>query len=104
MRRSFQGKKSLLKSRWVRILVPISLLAVLFGNKGFLKLVSNWLELRSLSRVERSLRDEQARFAKRLDAIRAGDIPLERMARRDLGYIKPGEIEYRFPPPSKTEN
>jgi cell division protein FtsB len=46
-------------------------------------------------------RDEKALEAK-LKALRTGDGPIERAARLDLGYIKKGEIEYRFPPPEKN--
>ena len=35
--------------------------------------------------------------------MKSADGSLERMARKDLGFIKPGEIEYRFPPPKSAD-
>ena len=86
-----------------RALAAGALLAVFFGNAGFRSLVGNWRELHRLhgeiANLERDERDLDAR----LKALRAGDSGVERAARRDLGYIKKGEIEYRFPPPGQAE-
>ncbi len=95
-------KSSFFRSRWLTLLGSLFLLAVVFGNRGFLKLVNNWLEDRSVSKEREGLEAERARLAERLEAMRTGDLPLERMARRDLGFIKPGEREYRFPPPKSS--
>lgn len=92
-------KASFFRSRWLTVFGLLFLLAVVFGNRGFLKLVNNWIEDRSVSKEKAGLEVEKARLSERLEAMRTGDVPLERMARRDLGYIKPGETEYRFPPP-----
>jgi len=89
------------REHWVRLLVGAGLCWVFFGNAGFRSLVSNWLELRRLRGEISALdRDEKDLDAK-LKALRSGDGAVERAARRDLGYIKKGEIEYRFPPPEK---
>ena len=89
------------REHWVRLLVGAGLLYVFFGNAGFRSLVSNWLELRRLkNEIVQSEREEKDLAAK-LKALRSGDGGVERAARRDLGYIKKGEIEYRFPPPEK---
>lgn len=74
------------------------LLAVFFGNQGFRSLARNWFELRELRRELASLEEEQARLSERLKTLRSGDAALERLARKELGFIKKGEIEYRFPP------
>ena len=89
------------REHWVRLLIGAGLLAVFFGNAGFRSLVSNWMELRRLRReIVQHDRDEKD-LDVRLKALRSGDAGVERAARRDLGYIKKGEIEYRFPPPEK---
>ena len=89
------------KEHWPRLLAGGGLLFVFFGNAGFRSMVSNWMELRrlkgELSQLDRDEKDLDAR----LKALRAGDGGVERAARLDLGYIKKGEIEYRFPPPEK---
>jgi cell division protein FtsB len=86
-------------AHWPRLVLSIGLLAVFFGNQGFRSLVRNYLELRSLKREIASLETEQRRQEYRLKVLRSGDGSVEHMARRELGYIRKGEIEYRFPPP-----
>lgn len=88
--------------RW-RLLALAGLLALFFGNQGFRGLVRNWLELRRLRGEIASLEREEAQLAERLKLLRSGDFALERMARKELGFVKPGEIEYRFPPPGAKD-
>jgi cell division protein FtsB len=74
---------------------------VFFGNAGFRSLVSNWLELRRLRGELVRLEREEKELDSQLKSLRSGEGPVERLARRELGYIKKGEIEYRFPPHGK---
>ena len=87
------------REHWPRLLIGAALLYVFFGNAGFRSLVTNWLELRRLKRDIVQLNLDEKELDVSLKALRAGDAGVERAARRDLGYIKKGEIEYRFPPP-----
>ncbi len=89
------------KERWARIAGIAIVLAVFFGNGGFRSLARNWFELRKLDKEISTLEREQLDLEGKLKAMRSGDGPVERLARRELGYIKKGEIEYRFPPPTK---
>ncbi len=89
------------RAHWGRIAFATALLLVFFGNGGFRSLARNWLELRRLNAEIVSLEKEEKELDARLKALRSGDGPVERLARRELGYIKKGEIEYRFPPPEK---
>jgi len=89
-----------LRERWVKALAAAGLLAVLFGNQGFRGLVRNWLELRGLSREIAALEAENSRTAAKLKELRESDSALEGEARK-VGFIKSGEIEYRFDPPKK---
>ncbi|MBI5630096.1 MAG: septum formation initiator family protein [Elusimicrobia bacterium] len=91
-----------LKEHWPRLLFSAGVAAVFFGNQGFRSLAGNWLELRRLRRELSALEAEQSQLEGRLKAMRAGDLSLERMARRELGFIKKDEIEYRFPPPDPS--
>ena len=83
-----------------RLAVALGLLAVFFGNQGFRSLVRNYLELRGLKQEIAALETEEKRSAERLKLLRSGDSSVERLARRELGYVRKGEIEYRFPPPA----
>lgn len=89
----------LLFRHWPRLLLAAGALALFFGNQGFRGLVRNWRELRSLRREIAALQREEAAQTRRLEGLKAGDAAVERFARRDLGYIRKGEVEYRFPPP-----
>lgn len=90
-----------LKERWPRLLLGAGFLALFFGNAGFRSLVTNWRELRRLQGEIGSLEREEKELETKLKALRAGEGGVERLARRELGYIKKGEIEYRFEPPAK---
>ena len=92
-----------LREYWLRLVVAAGLGAVLFGNSGFRSLFGNWRELRRLQGDISNLERDERDLDERLKNLRAGDGGVERSARRDLGYIKKGEIEYRFPPPAKKE-
>ena len=89
------------REHWRRLLVGALLVFVFFGNAGFRSMVSNWMELRRLKREIVQLDGDEKDLDAKLKALRSGDGGVERAARRDLGYIKKGEIEYRFPPPEK---
>ncbi|MCR4296448.1 MAG: septum formation initiator family protein [Elusimicrobia bacterium] len=93
--------KQFVREHWGRLLTGAALLAVFFGNGGFRSLTRNWLELRRLNKEIVALQRDEKELNEKLKALRAGDGPIERLARRELGYIKKGEIEYRFPPPAK---
>ncbi|MDE2489888.1 MAG: septum formation initiator family protein [Elusimicrobia bacterium] len=89
------------REHWARLAVGAALIAAFFGNAGFRSLVSNWLELRRLNAQIVALDSSQKDLDQKLAALRSGDA-VERAARRDLGYIRKGEIEYRFPAPRKA--
>lgn len=87
---------------WARLLAAAALFVVFFGNAGFRSLVANWRELRRLRGEIVRLEAEENDLDAKLKNLRAGGGGVvERVARKDLGYIKKGEIEYRFPPPEK---
>ena len=88
-----------MRERWPRWLAAAGLAALFFGNEGFRSLVRNYLELRRLRSEIAGLKREEERQAERMKFVKSGDAALERLARRELGFIKKGEIEYRFPPP-----
>jgi len=90
-----------IREHWPRVLIGAGVAAVFFGNAGFRSLVGNWRELRRLRGEIDRLQVEEKELDGRLKSLRAGDGGVERLARKELGYIKKGEIEYRFPPPEK---
>jgi cell division protein FtsB len=76
------------------------LAALLLGNKGFRTLVSSALHLRRLESQVAEAEAEEARLKAAIEAVKNDDLALESAVRRELGYQRPGEVEYRFPPPA----
>ena len=101
MKERTRRARDFVRAHWGRLFVGAGLFVVFFGNGGFRSLTRNWLELRRLNREIFALKREEQELDGRLKALRSGDGPVERLARRELGYIRKGEIEYRFPPPEK---
>ncbi|MBI3549393.1 MAG: septum formation initiator family protein [Elusimicrobia bacterium] len=81
----------------------VVLAAVMFGNRGFRRLVQRGVQLRRMRHEVDSLKTEETSLRKQLRQVQSNDRALESSARRELGFIKPGEIEYRFPPPAKKQ-
>ncbi len=79
------------------------LVVVMVGNSGFRRLVSRWSELRRLRHELSDLKLEEARLQEKIKSSQSAGPGLERAARKELGYLKPGEVEYRFPPPKKAD-
>ena len=91
------------RKSWLTAAIAAGVCLLLFGNRGFRRLVRQTLELRHLRRDFDALRKEEAELRSRVDAASRSDRVLESEARSQLGLIRPGEIEYRFPPPNKDE-
>ncbi len=91
------------RDNWPRLALTAVLVVVFFGNGGFRSLVSNYLEMRRLNHELADLRRQEQAESSRLATLKSGDASLERLARRELGFIKKGEIEYRFPPPTASK-
>ena len=88
-----------IKFKYVFILV---LAFILLGNRGFRTLVASYREYRALTARKLALEAQRSELAKQLKEV--GENPaVEQAARRELGLIRPGETEYRFPPPKDTD-
>lgn len=70
----------------------------LFGNSGFQKMVSQWLEKRRLVSSLVRLRAEHEDLVKQLAAIQKDPAYTEYLIRKNLGYVKKGEVEYHVIP------
>ncbi len=91
------------RKRWLTAAIAAGVCLLLFGNRGFRRLLRQTLELRHLRRDFDALRKEEAELRSRVEAASRSDHVLEAEARSQLGLIKPGEIEYRFPPPDQEK-
>ncbi len=93
-------KKSRFPKRWKKWAWISILIAAFFINRGFRLLVRNGLELHKIN-VQKALLtkeiQDQTTELKQLSDPSA----FELKARKELDFIKKGEIEYRFTPPHK---
>lgn len=67
-----------------------------FGERGALHLWRLWDEQTKLAERNFVLHKENESLRERIDRIRRDDAYLEKIAREELGLVRPGEIIYRF--------
>lgn len=69
---------------------------VIFGSRGLLHLRTLMAEDEELGRRIALLLHENEQLRTRIHRLRTDDRTLERLAREQLGFTRPGEIIYRF--------
>jgi cell division protein FtsB len=75
---------------------------LVFGNQGFRDMASNWQEKRRMEKSLVQLHAEHDRLARELLWIQKDPAYTEYLIRKNLGYVKKGEIEYSFPRQKKS--
>lgn len=75
------------------------LLLGLLLNRGFQRLVRTFLEIRNKKQQIEYLRRENDYLKSEIFRLKNDPQYQERMVRKELGYIQPGEIEYRIKEP-----
>ena len=75
--------------------------AILFGSRGLLRLRALTNEEAVIKQRIAGLLLENQRLRTQLHALRSDDRYLERLAREQLGFVRPGEVVYRFPSPDR---
>jgi cell division protein FtsB len=69
---------------------------VVFGSRGMLHLQTLTSEQDELNRRVALLLHENEQLRERIHRLRTDDRTLERLAREQLGFTRPGEVIYRF--------
>jgi cell division protein FtsB len=69
---------------------------LVFGNQGFRQLTQTFREKRRLEKTLTALRSEQERLTRELNWIQRDPSYTEYLIRKNLGYVKQGEVEYRL--------
>lgn len=80
------------------VILAVIVLLVLFGNAGFRALMRRYWELHKLKAELSQLKRENALLKEEVYHLENNPSYIERIARKELGVIAPGEIEYRFKP------
>ncbi|MBI4056085.1 MAG: septum formation initiator family protein [Elusimicrobia bacterium] len=81
---------------WFQLSVFLLIVGIMLGNKGFRGLLRNYTERKKLSSEWSRLKKEEADLAYRIHSFQNQDAYLEKIARQELGFVKKGELEYRF--------
>lgn len=68
------------------------------GGRGVRALAHNFMDLRRIQKEFSEVQKENAELQAGLRLIKSDDAHLERVARKELGLMKKGEVEYRFNP------
>ena len=74
----------------------VVLLVFLFGNNGFRKTVRRYWELNRLAAELEQLKKENTILKREVYYLEKDSSYIERIARRELGLVSQGEVEYRF--------
>jgi len=83
-------------------IILVLLTVFLLANRGFRALIKNSLEYRRLKNQKIALDAEKIRLGQNLRTMKEPG-RIEETARKELGLIRPNEIEYRFPRPKEDE-
>jgi cell division protein FtsB len=80
----------------VATVVSVALIVAVLGSRGMLHLQALTGEEAELGRRIGLLLRENEQLRERIHRLRTDDRTLERLAREQLGFTRPGEVIYRF--------
>jgi cell division protein FtsB len=89
-------KKMKLPRRAGYIVGGVVLALIIFGSDGFRKLFRRYWELHRLRTEIVQMKKENALLRREVYYLEEDTSYIERIARKELGLISPGEVEYRF--------
>jgi cell division protein FtsB len=75
-----------------------------FGERGVFHLWRLWGEKKQLEDKNFLLQKENESLRERVYRVRHDDLYLEKIAREELGLVRPGEMVYRFAAPDSKRN
>jgi len=85
-----------MKRHWVFAVGLIAGALFLFANAGFVDLVSRLREKRHIEKLLVRLRADHEAFSKEWTQIQRDPAYTEYLIRKNLGYVKKGEVEYQL--------
>jgi cell division protein FtsB len=101
-------KTPLLRRRWLLWLVPIALCLVAFqamtGPRGLMKVADLRAQKAAILREIDSLETRKKELLVEKNRLLTDTAYLEKIARKELGMIRPGEKVYRFVAPASEES
>jgi cell division protein FtsB len=95
---------SRLRPAWIVAgVLGLLLAAALLGDQGALSLWRLQAEVESLHRDVKALESENERLSRAITDLRHDPSSIERLAREELGLVRPGERVLRFPRTPRAE-
>jgi cell division protein FtsB len=86
------------------LLLVLFVFGAVFGDRGLVDLQRLRAEQKQLERIAFQQQQTNAQLREHLHRLRTDDRYLERWARERLGWVKPGEIIYRFDQSPAADN
>jgi cell division protein FtsB len=80
----------------------LALVLVVYGGSGLLRVWRMQREVEALEREIAALRGQNQDLARTVDRLRSDPAEIERIAREELGFVRPGEKVLKFPPSPRT--
>ncbi len=98
---SFYRTRRKLAAGLVFALVVLLGLHVVFGPNGFLAYQKKRAEYRTLGTDVERIQKENDQLTQRIKALKTDPATIEKEAREQLRYARPGEIVYTYPEPAQ---
>lgn len=86
------------------VCITFILYFTVFGERGLLRIYHLNREKRDIQQRVDSLRNDNLRLVREIDALKNDRRYLESIARKDFGLVRQNEVIYQFPQQSKPED
>jgi cell division protein FtsB len=81
------------------VVATLAVAFLVYGGSGLLRVWQMQKEVEALEREIVTLQAEMQEMARNVDALRSDPAALEKLAREELGLVRPGEKVLKFPSP-----
>ena len=92
-----------ISTKTIYTIIGVIVLLFLLLNEGSRKLVRRYWEIYKLKEQISQLQHENELLKKEIYLLENDSSYIERIARKELGLISPGEVEYRFKKEEKAK-
>jgi len=82
--------------RYLLVFVVFMALIISFGNRGLVDNYKMREKLQDLQRANQDISDANGELKRSIMLLRSDPATIERIARDELGMVKPGDFVYRF--------
>lgn len=82
--------------KFIRIAVIVAIIVLLTANKGFRTLIIRAIEYKKISSEIAELKNKNQQLEKEIYLLENDPAYIEYCIRKEFGYLKEGEVEYRF--------